>query len=40
VKVTHQAVTKMFGGNRSLTATTIMRLEPYVGSGTCAATTP
>jgi hypothetical protein len=38
VKVNHQAVTKMFGGNRALTATTIMRLEPWVGTGTCAAT--
>jgi Flp pilus assembly protein TadG len=37
VKVNHQSVTKMFGGNRSLTATTIMRLEPYVGTLACAS---
>ena len=37
IKVNHQAVTKMFGGNRTLTATTIMRLEPYVGALACAS---
>jgi Flp pilus assembly protein TadG len=36
VRTTHTAVTRMFGGNRSLTGTTIMRFEPYVGTKTCA----
>ena len=37
VRVTHTAVTHMFGGNKTLTGNTIMRLEPYVGTRTCAA---
>jgi Flp pilus assembly protein TadG len=37
IKVKHTAVTKMFGGDRDLTGTTIMRLEPYVGTLACAA---
>ena len=37
IKVNHKAVTSMFGGDRTLTATTIMRLEPYVGTLPCAA---
>lgn len=38
IKVKHTAVTKMFGGDRNLTGTTIMRLEPYVGTLACAST--
>ena len=38
IQVKHRAVTKMFGGDRMLTGTTIMRLEPYVGTQPCAAT--
>jgi Flp pilus assembly protein TadG len=37
VRATHTAVTRMFGGNRSLSGNTIMRFEPYVGALTCAA---
>jgi hypothetical protein len=35
IKVNHTAVTRIFGGDRTLTATTIMRLEPFVGSTNC-----
>lgn len=38
VKVTHKAITRMFGGDKTLTGTTIMRLEPYVGTLACAST--
>ena len=37
IKVNHKAITKMFGGDRTLTGTTIMRLEPYVGTLACAS---
>ena len=37
VKAKHTAVTRMFGGDRTLTGTTIMRLEPYVGTLACAS---
>ena len=37
IKVKHTAVTRMFGGDRTLTGTTIMRLEPYVGTQVCGA---
>jgi hypothetical protein len=37
IKVKHTAVTRMFGGDRFLTGTTIMRLEPYVGTLACAS---
>jgi Flp pilus assembly protein TadG len=36
VRATHTAITRMFGGNRTLTGTTIMRFEPYVGPISCA----
>jgi Flp pilus assembly protein TadG len=32
VQMTHKAVTHLFGGNKTLTGTTIMRLEPDVNS--------
>jgi hypothetical protein len=35
VRAVHSAVTHMFGGNKTLTGNTIMRLEPYVGSLSC-----
>jgi hypothetical protein len=37
VTVNHTAVTHMFGTGRALTGKTIMRLEPFVGAGSCAA---
>ena len=37
IKAKHTAVTRMFGGDRTLTGTTIMRLEPYVGTLACAS---
>ncbi len=37
VKTKHTAITRLFGGDRTLTGTTIMRLEPYVGTLACAA---
>jgi Flp pilus assembly protein TadG len=37
VKTKHTAITRMFGGDRMLTGTTIMRLEPYVGTLACAS---
>jgi hypothetical protein len=40
VRVNHTAVTRMFGGDRSLTGTTIMRFEPFVGAVPCAAVPP
>jgi Flp pilus assembly protein TadG len=36
VQMTHNAVTKLFGGAKTLTGQTTMRLEPTVGTG-CAA---
>jgi Flp pilus assembly protein TadG len=36
VRATHTAVTRMFGGSKTLTGTTIMRFEPYVGAASCA----
>jgi Flp pilus assembly protein TadG len=36
VQMTHTAVTHMFGGAKSLTGQTTMRLEPTVDSSTCA----
>jgi Flp pilus assembly protein TadG len=36
VRAVHTAVTRLFGGNKTLTGTTIMRFEPYVGSASCA----
>lgn len=35
VQMTHKGVTKMFGGDKTLTGTTIMRLEPSPDSSTC-----
>jgi Flp pilus assembly protein TadG len=38
VQMTHTAVTHLFGGNKTLSGTTVMRFEPNVSS-TCANTT-
>jgi hypothetical protein len=34
----HDFVVKLFGATRTLTARTVMRLEPYVGTGVCEPT--
>jgi Flp pilus assembly protein TadG len=38
VKATHKYLSGVFGSQRTLEARTVMRLEPYVGSGVCFAT--
>jgi hypothetical protein len=35
VKARHSTITKMFGSAVTLTSTSIMRLEPFVGTGGC-----
>ena len=35
VKAKHSMITKLFGSSVTLTSTSVMRLEPYVGTGGC-----
>jgi Flp pilus assembly protein TadG len=35
IKAQHKMVTAFFGGTKTLTANSVMRLEPYVGTGGC-----